>query len=79
MNRGSAAEKGMPAMGWRNMGKGWLFLLAISEGAGKTAVWRAMEKMRDGAGRGQRQSDGIRIFLLPGILLCAVPKCIACH
>ena len=26
MNRRFMSEKGMPAMGWRNMGKRWLFL-----------------------------------------------------
>jgi len=38
-----------------------------------------MKKMRDGAGSGERESEGMRIFLLPGILLCAVPKCLYCH
>jgi len=65
--------------GLEEHGKGLarVFPLTKIKGAGKIAVWRAMEKMRDAAGRGQRESDGLRIFLLPGILLCAVLKCIA--
>ena len=52
--------------------------MILLRAAGKTAVWRAMKKMRDGAGSRERESEGMRIFLLPGILLCALPKCIAC-
>ena len=53
--------------------------MILLRAAGKTAVWRAMKKMRDGAGSRERESEGMRIFLLPGILLCAVPKCLYCH
>jgi len=37
------------------------------------------KKMLDGAGSGAMARKGKSYFFLTGILLCAVPKCIACH
>ena len=51
----------------------------MPKGAGKTAVWREVQKCLcvGQAGRGKARAQAF--FVPTGILLCAVPKCIACH
>ena len=79
MNRRFMSEKGMPAMGWRNMGRRRLSLLKTELKRREKQRYGGKKKMLLAAGSGAKGWMGKSYFLLTGILLCAVPKCIACH
>lgn len=53
--------------------------LAITKGAGKTAVCREVTKCLSGGKAGKGKAMAEAFFSPTGILLCAVPKRIACH
>src|SRR5690606_19212602 len=67
-------------MCWRNMGKRWLFLWVTELKRRERQRYGGKEKNAfSGWKAGQWQARAKAIFFLTGILLCAVPKCIACH